>query len=83
MACGMFFWLMVWRLLTGYGYGADARALAMLAVGACLFTAALEAGWIWAGRPACAFREVKASEREAFARFRDIYIGYSSAYRGV
>ena len=45
---GMFFWLMVWRLLNGYGYGADARVLAMLAVGACLFTAALEAGWIWA-----------------------------------
>lgn len=43
----------------------------------------VEAGWVWAGRPARAFREVKASEREAFARFRDIYIGYSSAYRGI
>ncbi|HZQ63014.1 MAG TPA: hypothetical protein VFC24_16785, partial [Casimicrobiaceae bacterium] len=41
----------------------------------------VEQGWIWAGRPARAFREVKASERQAFARFRDIYIGYSSAYR--
>ncbi len=43
----------------------------------------VESGWIWAGRPARRFREVKASEREAFARFRDIYIGYSSAYRGL
>jgi sulfoxide reductase heme-binding subunit YedZ len=48
VACGMFFWLMVWRLLNSYGHGADARVLAMLAVAACLFTAALEAGWIWA-----------------------------------
>ncbi|MEP6655744.1 MAG: hypothetical protein ABJC33_00825 [Betaproteobacteria bacterium] len=43
----------------------------------------VKAGWIWAGRPAVAFREVKTSEREAFARFRDIYIGYSSSYRGI
>ncbi|MDQ6621436.1 MAG: gamma carbonic anhydrase family protein [Pseudomonadota bacterium] len=43
----------------------------------------VESNWIWAGRPARAFREVKASEREAFGRFRDIYVGYSSAYRGL
>lgn len=43
----------------------------------------VKAGWIWAGRPAVAFREVKQSEREAFARFRDIYIGYSRSYRGI
>ena len=48
IACGMFFWLMVWRLLNRYGHGTDARVLAMLAVAACLFTAALEAGWSWA-----------------------------------
>jgi methionine sulfoxide reductase heme-binding subunit len=28
IACGMFFWLMVWRLLNRYGYGTDARVLA-------------------------------------------------------
>ena len=45
---GMFFWLMVWRVLNRRGQGADVRALAMLAVASCLFTASLEAGWIWA-----------------------------------
>jgi sulfoxide reductase heme-binding subunit YedZ len=45
---GMFFWLMVWRVMNGRGLGADARALAALAVASCLFTALLEAGWIWA-----------------------------------
>jgi gamma-carbonic anhydrase len=41
----------------------------------------VRSGWIWAGRPAQPFRELKPAERVAFARFRDIYIGYSSAYR--
>jgi len=45
---GMFFWLMVWRALNRRGQGADVRTLAMLAVASCLFTAFLEAGWIWA-----------------------------------
>jgi sulfoxide reductase heme-binding subunit YedZ len=45
---GMFFWLMVWRVMNGRGLGADARALAALAVASCLFTALLVAGWIWA-----------------------------------
>lgn len=39
------------------------------------------AGWIWAGRPARAFRELKAVERADFARARDIYVGYSGDYR--
>jgi carbonic anhydrase/acetyltransferase-like protein (isoleucine patch superfamily) len=43
--------------------------------------AVVKAGWIWAGRPARPFREIKPAEREAFARFRDIYVGYSAAYR--
>ena len=43
---GMFFWLMAWRALARYGQGADARALAMLAMAACLFTAFLEAGFL-------------------------------------
>ncbi len=45
---GMFFWLTVWRVLNRRGRGGDARALAMLAVASCLFTAVFEAGWIWA-----------------------------------
>ena len=32
------------------------------------------AGWIWAGRPARAFRELKPAERAEFARARDIYV---------
>ncbi len=47
---GMFFWLMTWRVLDRYGQGTDAKALAILAVGSCLFTALLEVGWIWARR---------------------------------
>jgi sulfoxide reductase heme-binding subunit YedZ len=43
---GIFFWLMAWRVLARYGQGADARALAMLAVASCLFTAFLEAGFL-------------------------------------
>ena len=47
---GMFFWLMVWRLLNRHGQGIDARALAMLALASCLFTACFQAGWAWAYR---------------------------------
>ncbi len=43
----------------------------------------VKAGWIWAGRPARAFREVKDSEREMFASAVDIYIEYGAAYRGA
>jgi len=43
--------------------------------------AVVKSGWIWAGRPARPFREIKPAEREAFGRFRDIYVGYSAAYR--
>lgn len=39
------------------------------------------AGWIWAGRPARAFRELKAEERAEFARARDVYVTYSNDYR--
>jgi hypothetical protein len=45
---GMFLWLMVWRVLNRRGLGTDVRALAILAVASCLFTAFFEAGWIWA-----------------------------------
>jgi carbonic anhydrase/acetyltransferase-like protein (isoleucine patch superfamily) len=40
-------------------------------------------GWIWAGRPACAFREVKPQERELFAQAAEIYVRYGAAYRSA
>ena len=41
----------------------------------------VRAGWIWAGRPARPFRELKPEERAEFARARDIYVTYSNDYR--
>jgi sulfoxide reductase heme-binding subunit YedZ len=45
---GMFFWLMVWRVLKRRGQRSDVGALVMLALVSCLFTAFFEAFWIWA-----------------------------------
>jgi len=47
---GMFFWLMLWRVLDRYRRGADPKALATLALATCLFTALLEAGRLWLTR---------------------------------
>jgi sulfoxide reductase heme-binding subunit YedZ len=47
---GVFFWLMAWRVLAREGLGADAKALAGLAVGSCLFVMLLEAGRLWLTR---------------------------------
>jgi len=44
---GMFFWLMVWRLLDKRRRGTDVRTLALLAVASALFTALFEALWTW------------------------------------
>jgi sulfoxide reductase heme-binding subunit YedZ len=44
---GLFFWLLVWRVLDRRGQGTNPWVLAALAVASCLFTALLEAGWIW------------------------------------
>jgi len=41
----------------------------------------VKAGWIWAGRPAKPFRELRPAERAEFARGRDVYVGYGAAYR--
>jgi carbonic anhydrase/acetyltransferase-like protein (isoleucine patch superfamily) len=43
----------------------------------------VRAGWIWVGRPARPFRELKPEERAEFARARDIYVVYSRAYRNA
>jgi methionine sulfoxide reductase heme-binding subunit len=45
---GMFFWLVVWRVLNRRGRGTDPMVLTILAVVAWLFTVILEAGWVWA-----------------------------------
>jgi sulfoxide reductase heme-binding subunit YedZ len=50
MLAGIFVWLMVWRLLARYGLGADAKALTLLTAATCVFTALLEAGWLWGRR---------------------------------
>jgi methionine sulfoxide reductase heme-binding subunit len=44
---GIFLWLMLWRLLQRYRLGADVRALTILAMISCMFTALLEAAWNW------------------------------------
>jgi sulfoxide reductase heme-binding subunit YedZ len=50
MLTGIFLWLMIWRVLARYGLGTNVKALTTLAVGSCLFTAFLEAGFLWARR---------------------------------
>jgi sulfoxide reductase heme-binding subunit YedZ len=47
---GLFVWLMAWRALDRYGHGTSAKALVVLALTCCLFTAGLEAGFMWARR---------------------------------
>jgi methionine sulfoxide reductase heme-binding subunit len=50
LLCGLFVWLMLWRVLDRYRLGCDAKALFALAVFCCLFTAFLEAGFMWGRR---------------------------------
>ena len=50
MLTAIFFWLMVWRVLARYRLGANAKALAMLAVASCFVAAFLEAGFLWSRR---------------------------------
>ena len=50
LLCGLFVWLMLWRLLDHYKLGTDPKALLALAVFCCLFTAFLEAGFMWGRR---------------------------------
>jgi hypothetical protein len=47
---GIFFWLMVWRVLARYGRGTNTKALAVLAVASSLVAAFLEAGFLWSRR---------------------------------
>ena len=50
LLCGLFVWLMLWRVLDRYRLGSDVKALIALAVFCCLFTAFLEAGFMWGRR---------------------------------
>ena len=50
LLCGLFVWLMLWRVLDRYRLGSDAKALLALAVFCCLFTAFLEVGFMWVRR---------------------------------
>ena len=50
LLAGIFFWLMAWRPLARYRLGTDAKVLAALAVASSLFTALLEAGFLWGRR---------------------------------
>jgi sulfoxide reductase heme-binding subunit YedZ len=45
---GILFWLLVWRMLNRRGQGTNPMALVLLAVASGLFTAVIEASWIWA-----------------------------------
>jgi methionine sulfoxide reductase heme-binding subunit len=47
---GLFVWLMLWRVLDRYRLGSDVKALIAIAVFCCLFTAFLEAGFMWGRR---------------------------------
>jgi sulfoxide reductase heme-binding subunit YedZ len=47
---GLFVWLMLWRVLDRYRLGSDVKALIAIAVFCCLFTAFLEAGFMWVRR---------------------------------
>ena len=50
MLTGLFVWLMAWRVLARYRLGANVKALTLLALAMCLFTALLEAGFLWGRR---------------------------------
>lgn len=43
----------------------------------------VRAGYIWAGRPAREFRQVRPEEKEIFLRGKDVYVRYARAYLGT
>jgi sulfoxide reductase heme-binding subunit YedZ len=47
---GLFIYLMGWRALAYFKLGTDVKALLFLAIGSSLFTALLEAGFLWGRR---------------------------------
>lgn len=70
------------------GMGARLGDEVVVEAGACIAGGAwvergsvVPAGWIWAGRPARPFREIKDTERLEFARAGEVYVRYAGAYR--
>jgi len=70
------------------GMGAIVGDHVVVEEGACIGAGArveagtrVPAGWIYAGRPARPFRELKPAEREGFANIIAIYAHYSAVYR--
>jgi gamma-carbonic anhydrase len=71
------------------GMGAQLGDGVIVEAGACVGGRALvlpgtvvKSGWIWAGRPARAFREIRPDDRAGFARAADVYVRYTRTYRG-
>jgi carbonic anhydrase/acetyltransferase-like protein (isoleucine patch superfamily) len=69
------------------GMGAELASGVVVEAGACVGGRAfvepgtiVKSGWIWAGRPARAFREIRPADREGFARAADVYVRYSRNY---
>jgi carbonic anhydrase/acetyltransferase-like protein (isoleucine patch superfamily) len=72
------------------GMGATVGDHVVVEAGACIAAGAhveagtrVPAGWIYAGRPARPFRELKPAERDGFADIVTVYAQYSAAYRGA
>lgn len=70
------------------GMGATLGDGVVVEAGACVGGRALvlpgtvvKSGWIWAGRPARAFREIRPDDRAGFARAAEVYVRYTRAYR--
>jgi len=71
------------------GMGAQLGDGVIVEAGACVGGRALvlpgtvvKSGWIWAGRPAQPFREIRPDDRAGFARAAEVYVRYTRAYRG-
>jgi len=71
------------------GMGAQLGDGIIVEAGACVGGRALvlpgtvvKSGWIWAGRPAQAFREIRPDDRAGFVRAAEVYVRYTRAYRG-
>jgi len=69
------------------GMGAELAHGVVVEPGACVGGRAfvepgtvVKTGWIWAGRPARAFREIRPADREGFARAAEVYVRYSRNY---
>jgi carbonic anhydrase/acetyltransferase-like protein (isoleucine patch superfamily) len=72
------------------GMGAQLGDGVVVEAGACVGGRALvmpgttvKSGWIWAGRPARAFREIRPGDRAGFARAAEVYVRYTRAYRSA